>query len=179
GVVYNSVQLYAPEWFDPEVETPWGPGINFNEPMVRQFYYENAVMWLEEYDFDGLRFDSVHEMKSRAHDEFLGDLAKSARSVKRHAKLIIENVKNAATWIDRTAASEEPINFTAQWNDDIHHVLNYLVTGESKGGYGADNPDKDPIADLEKALADGFVHDGEADSGDNDGTKRGGPASRL
>ena len=47
-----------------EVETPWGPGINFDKPMVRQFYYENAAMWLTEYDFDGLRFDAIHEIKT-------------------------------------------------------------------------------------------------------------------
>src|SRR5690606_36038078 len=157
-------------------ETPWGPGIDFNQPMVRQFYYENAAMWLQEYDFDGLRFDSVHEMKTEHRDQFLGDLAKIARGVKSHAKLIIENMDNAATWLDRTSVTNDPINFVAQWNDDIHHVLNHLVTGEPK--YGYDDPGKDAIADLEKALADGFVHDGEVD-GPTDGHTRGEPASFL
>jgi maltooligosyltrehalose trehalohydrolase len=177
GEVANYVRHYAPEWFDPEVKTPWGPGINFNNEMVRQFYYENARMWLSEYDFDGLRFDSVHEMKSEERDRFLGDLAKSCRGAKDHARLIIENLENRASWLDRTAATNEPINFTAQWNDDMHHVLAFLVSGEGKK-LGYDDPAKDPYADLEKALADGFVHDGEQGH-DNDGRERGGPASRL
>lgn len=175
GEVDNFIGEYAPEWFDPDVETPWGPGIDFTQPMVRQFYYENACMWLEEFDFDGLRFDAVHEMKTDARNVFLKGLAKSARSVRRDAKLIIENMYNVASWLDRDACNR-PIDFTAQWNDDIHHVLNHLVTGEGKGGY--DDPSRDPIADLEKALADGFVHDGEVD-GESDGTTRGEPASRL
>jgi maltooligosyltrehalose trehalohydrolase len=177
GEVHNFVRDYAPEWFNEEVKTPWGPGINFNEPMVRQFYYENAAMWLSEYDFDGLRFDSVHEIKTERRDEFLGDLAKVSRAAKNHAMLIIENVANIATWLDRTTVNNEPVNYTAQWNDDIHHVLEFLVTGEGKTT-GYDDPKKDPYADLEKALADGFVHDGEAD-GESDGHTRGEPGSRL
>jgi 1,4-alpha-glucan branching enzyme len=174
GKFDNFIERYAPEWFDEEVETPWGKGIDFTRDMVRQFYYENARMWLKEFDFDGLRFDSVHEMKTEARNTFLGDLAKSARSVKGHAKLIIENMDNIASWLDRE--QNEPKDFTAQWNDDIHHVLHYLATGEGKGGYS--DATRDAIADLEKGLADGFVHDGEAE-GESDGTTRGEPASRL
>jgi maltooligosyltrehalose trehalohydrolase len=175
GEIDNFIERYAPEWFDPSVQTPWGPGIDFTHEMVRRFYYENAAMWIEEFDFDGLRFDSVHEMKTEARGVFLGDVAKTARAGKGDAKLIIENMDNVASWLERDG-NGLPMNFTAQWNDDIHHVLNYLVTGESKNGY--DDPSRDPIADLEKALADGFVHDGEAD-GESDGKTRGEPASRL
>jgi len=175
GEFDNFIERYAPEWFDPDIETPWGPGIDFTRDVVRRFYYENACMWLGEFDFDGLRFDSVHEMKTEARDVFLRDLAASARAVKQDAKLIIENMDNIASWLDRDDRNR-PLLFTAQWNDDIHHVLHYLATGEDRHGY-ADNG-KDAIADLEKGLADGFVHDGEAD-GDSDGTTRGEPASRL
>lgn len=175
GETDNFVQRYAPEWFNPEVETPWGPGINFDQRAVRQFYYENACMWLGEYDFDGLRFDSVHEIGTDSRDLFLHELAQTALSVKHCAKLIIENMDNTAKWLHRTA-DDEPVLYAAQWNDDIHHVLNHLVTGEPK--YGYDDPSKDPYADLEKALADGFVHDGEA-KGESDGKTRHEPASRL
>lgn len=155
GETHNFPRSYVPEWFADEVETPWGPGINFEEPMVRQFFYENAVMWLREYDFDGLRFDSVHEMKTGGRDTFLGELAEACVQAKPHAKLIIENMKNSFRWLERDARNE-PMTFTAQWNDDMHHVLDFIVTGDGRmTGYGA--PEKDPYADLEKALADGFV----------------------
>ncbi len=175
GEVDNFIEKYAPEWFDQDIKTPWGPGIDFRQDAVRQFYYENAMMWLSEFDFDGLRFDSVHEMKTECRDTFLGDLAKSCRSVKSHAKLIIENMDNTASWLDRDD-SGDPKDYTAQWDDDIHHVLEFLVTGEHKNGY--DDPASDPFADLEKGLADGFIHDGEA-GGDSDGSTRNEPGSDL
>src|SRR5215217_1425037 len=171
----NFLKQFAPEWFDPEVKTPWGPGIDFEQPMVRQFYYENACMWLNEFDLDGLRFDSVHEMKTEARQLFLEELAAHARNDKPSAKLIVENMKNIASLLERDA-DDEPVKYSAQWNDDIHHVLNFLVTSEDANGYG--EADADPIADLEKALADGFVHDGEADA-DSEGQSRNEPASRL
>jgi maltooligosyltrehalose trehalohydrolase len=176
GSVDNFVPKYAPEWFDEKIETPWGPGIDFNQEPVRQFYYENAMMWLVEYGFDGLRFDAVHEIKSDAKDKFLGELAATARAVRPGAKLILENMNNSTHWLERNDHNE-PMTYWAQWNEDVHHVLAYIVTGEgAKTGY--DEKGKDPVADLEKALADGFVHD--HDEGPNsDGRVRGGPASRL
>lgn len=176
GETSNFVERYAPSWFDESIDTPWGAGINFNEPMVRQFYYENAMMWLSDYEFDGLRFDSVHEMKTKSRDRFLGELAEAARAVKPHARLIVENVENSFRWLERDAQNM-PMTYWAQWNDDMHHVLDFLVTGDgARTGY--DDRQKDAYADLEKALADGFVHDpGEGDQ--SDGRTRGGPGSRL
>jgi malto-oligosyltrehalose trehalohydrolase len=177
GDTHNFAREYVPEWFSEEVETPWGPGINFENPLVRQFYYENAAMWLGEYDFDGLRFDSVHEMKTDSRDLFLRELAEAAKAVKPHAKLIIENMKNSFQWLERDPANNQPLHYGAQWNDDMHHVLTYLVTGEGEmTGYS--DPEKDPYADLEKALADGFVHD-PTEGDDSDGRTRGGAGAKL
>ena len=79
-----------------------------------------------------LRFDSVHEIKSATRDSFLGDLAKSCRAAKPNARLIEENAENLATWLERNESTNEPVNFTAQWNDDMHHVLAFLVSGEGR-----------------------------------------------
>jgi maltooligosyltrehalose trehalohydrolase len=176
GDTHNYARRYAPEWFSEDVKTPWGPGINFENEQVRRFYYENAAMWLSEYDFDGLRFDSVHEMKTGGRDRFLSELAAAAHEAKPHAKLIIENMKNSFRWLERDAQNR-PIHYLAQWNDDMHHVLTYLTTREGRPT-GYDDPDKDPYADLEKALADGFVHDPTEGEG-SDGNTRGGQASNL
>ena len=107
GEVDNFVEHYAPEWFNDEVKTPWGPGIDFNQPMVRQFYYENAVMWLTEYDFDGLRFDSVHEIKTDARDQFLGELAQAAKTAQaaRQADRRERRELGCAGWSAMTATS--------------------------------------------------------------------------
>jgi malto-oligosyltrehalose trehalohydrolase len=175
GSVCNFIPQYAPEWFDPQIQTPWGPAVDVRQPMVRQFYYENACYWLREYDFDGLRFDAVHEIATEARDLFLGELARTARADKPDAMLIIENVKNQMHWLTRDEA-DRPVDFTAQWNDDYHHVITHLVTAEEHGGY--EDKSRDPIADLEKSLADGFVHDGDAGP-DSDGRTRNEPASQL
>ena len=176
GETANFVASYAPEWFRTDEKTPWGPAVNFDEPVVQEFYYENAAMWLAEYDFDGLRFDSVHEIRTDSRDEFLTRLAKVAKAAKPDCWLIVENVRNSFGWLERDAANR-PLHYLAQWNDDMHHVLAYLVTGEgSKTGY--DDPAQDPYADLEKALANGFVHD-PSEGDDSDGRTRGGAAAGL
>ncbi|WP_055045622.1 alpha-amylase family glycosyl hydrolase [Devosia sp. A16] len=176
GETDNYIPHYAPSFFRDDIRTPWGPGINFDEPMVRQFYYENAMMWLSACDFDGLRFDSIHEIRTDSRARFLGELAAAARSVKPDAALIVENVRNNFELLERDDGNR-PMQYSAQWNDDMHHVLAFLVTGEgARTGY--DDPDKDPYADLEKALADGFVHDPSEGDG-SDGRTRGGDGAKL
>jgi malto-oligosyltrehalose trehalohydrolase len=175
GPVYNYVPRYAPEWLDADVRTPWGPAIDFRHAMVRQFYYEHASWWLQEYDFDGLRFDAIHEITTDARDLFLGELARACRAIKPEAKLVIENVRNQMHWLTRDDGGR-PVDYTAQWNDDFYHVLQFMVTGEKIGGYEDDS--RDPVADIEKSLADGFVHDGDAGP-DSDGRTRDEPASQL
>jgi len=175
GSVHNFLRDYCPDWFDGSVETPWGPGIDMSKEIVRQFYYENAVWWLTEFDLDGLRLDAVHEIKSKDSDKFLGDLAAACRAEKPGCKLIIENMQNHAYWLSRDE-NDDPVKYSAQWNDDYHHVINFLVTGEPKSGY--DDPSRDAIADLEKALEDGFIHDGDSE-GESDGRTRGEPGGQL
>jgi len=176
GDIHNYARDYVPEWFSEDVHTPWGPGINFENEHVCRFYYENASMWLGEFDFDGLRFDSVHEMKTGGRDRFLAQLAATAHAAKPHAKLIIENMKNSFQWLERDG-NNQPLHYLAQWNDDMHHVLTYLTTREGKPT-GYDDPSKDPYADLEKALADGFVHD-PTEGESSDGRTRGGQGALL
>ena len=175
GSVWNLIPSYAPEWFAEDIRTPWGPGVDFREPMVRQFYYENACWWLKEYDFDGLRLDAVHEIGTEARDLFLGELARHARADKPDAALILENIRNQMHWLTRDT-DNAPVDYTAQWNDDYHHVMQFMVTGERAHGY--EDESRDPVADLEKSLADGFVHDGDA-NGQSDGRTRHEPASEL
>ena len=170
----NYVAQYASEWFDESIETPWGAAVDFSNESIRQFYFENARMWLTEYDFDGLRLDAVHEIKTDGSADFLADFARVCRNAKPAAWLIAENEQNRATLLARGTGDHDPLAFTAQWNDDIHHVLNFLATNESRDGY--EDRTRDPIADLEKGLADGFVHDGDAGKG-SDGRTRGEPGS--
>ena len=56
----NFLPIYAPSFFRNDIKTPWGPSIDFRQLQVRRFFAENALYWLMEYRFDGLRFDAVH-----------------------------------------------------------------------------------------------------------------------
>lgn len=150
----NFLPLYAPEFFTDRVKTPWGPGVDFNNSIIRSYFCENVQMWLGEYDFDGLRFDAIHEIGTEHADAFLEQIGKTARRIKPNAWLILENIKNCASWLGRDDA-DRPVDFTAQWNDQVHHALNDLVTTERRGAYK--DGKRDPVADIGKALAEGFV----------------------
>ena len=62
----NYISSYAPEFFDPKRQTPWGAAIRFQEPAVRAFFLDNALYWLEEFRFDGLRFDAIDQTRQQS-----------------------------------------------------------------------------------------------------------------
>src|SRR3984893_13853361 len=115
----NYLHLYAPDFFTERSRTPWGAAINFACPHVRRFYVENALYWLEEYHFDGLRFDAVHAIADDGPRHILTEIAETVRqrcNGKRRIHLVLENDNNEAR---RLGAGL----FNAQWNDDVHHAL--------------------------------------------------------
>ncbi len=147
----NYLGLYASKLFREDIHTPWGAAIDFRRPEVRRFFTENALYWLMEYRFDGLRFDAVHAI---SEPDWLDEMAAEVRATVepgRHVHLVLEN--------DHNAAGHLAGNFDAQWNDDGHHVLHVLLTGETEGYYkdyadsGAHN--------LARVLAEGFVFQGQ------------------
>ena len=130
---------------------------------MRAFFVQNALYWIEEFMFDGLRFDAVHAIQDDGMPPLLAELAQTvrARFANRHVHLIIENEDNASRWLVRDEA-DKPRLYTAQWNDDIHHCLHTLLTGESDAYY-SDFSD-DPLSRLGRALEEGFVYQGEPSS---------------
>jgi malto-oligosyltrehalose trehalohydrolase len=177
----NYLHVYAKSFFTDRHDTPWGAAINFDGPesrTVRDFFIHNALYWLEEYYFDGLRIDAVHAVRDDSHPDILEELAQELRrgpGVGRHVHLVLENDNNASRYLTRDAEGN-PILYTAQWNDDIHHSLHCLVTGESAGYYG-DYADR-PARHLGKCLAEGFAYQGEP-SEYRSGANRGEPTADL
>jgi 1,4-alpha-glucan branching enzyme/maltooligosyltrehalose trehalohydrolase len=171
----NFLQHYAPQFFNEQQHTPWGAAINFDgdgSRIVRDFYIHNTLYWLEEYHFDGLRFDAVHAIVDHSRPNILEELAARVQAGpgrNRHIHLILENDNNAARYL-------QPGGFTAQWNDDIHHALHLLLTGEDDGYY-ADYADQ-PIRHLARCLAEGFAFQGEPSAFRN-GRPRGEPSRDL
>jgi maltooligosyltrehalose trehalohydrolase len=158
-VVYNHfgpegsfLNHYAPQFFWEDAPTAWGSAIDFRRPEVRRFFTENAIYWLEDFRFDGLRFDAVHAI---THPDWLDETASEIRArlePHRSVHLVLEND-------DNTASHMRGGFFNAQWNDDAHHVLHVLLTGETSGYYSAYAP---RTADkLARCLAEGFVYQGE------------------
>jgi maltooligosyltrehalose trehalohydrolase len=150
----NYLSVYAPQFFTDKHKTPWGAAINFAVDPVRQFFIHNALYWLEEYRFDGLRFDAVHSIIDESPRHILDDIAAAvhARDPDRHVHLVLENDANQARFLGQG-------KYHAQWNDDSHHAYHVLATGEADGYYVSyvDAPAKH----LARCLAEGFAYQGE------------------
>jgi maltooligosyltrehalose trehalohydrolase len=178
----NYLHVYAPTFFSPAHHTPWGAAINFDCPgsrTVRDFVIHNALYWLEEYRFDGLRLDAVHAIIDDSCPDILEELAAAVRAgpgKHRHIHLVVENPDNAAHYLERDPISRAPLAYDAQWNDDIHHAFHVLLTGEGDGYYG-DYADR-PIQHLGRCLAEGFAFQGEA-SAYHGGAPRGERSAHL
>ncbi|MEP6701443.1 MAG: malto-oligosyltrehalose trehalohydrolase [Betaproteobacteria bacterium] len=160
----NYLHAYAKRFFDPVRQTPWGAAINFDgedSRTVRDFYIHNARFWIDEYRFDGLRLDAVHAIADASRPDIVAELADTVRQYVdpgRHVHLILENDRNESSRLIR-AEDGHAIQATAQWNDDIHHALHVLVTGEVDGYY-ADYA-LHPLRQFGRCLTEGFAYQGE------------------
>jgi malto-oligosyltrehalose trehalohydrolase/4-alpha-glucanotransferase len=168
-VVYNHfgpegayIHPIAPQAFTDRHKTPWWAAINFDGPNsgpVREFVIHNALYWIEEFHFDGLRLDAVHAILDHGPKHLLDELAERVRAAVpgRHIHLILENEENQAKRLMR-GQDGEPRWYTAQWNDDVHHVLHVAASGETKGYYADYKGDTQKLG---RALAEGFAFQGE------------------
>ncbi|MFZ0201080.1 MAG: malto-oligosyltrehalose trehalohydrolase [Candidatus Sulfotelmatobacter sp.] len=177
----NYLGVYAPQFFTDRHHTPWGNAINFDgaaSRTVRDFFINNALYWLNEYHFDGLRLDAVNAILDDSTPDILTELADVVHGTTepgRHVHLILENDRNESRYLQRTKQCR-PRTYDAQWNDDIHHALHVVVTGE-KGGYYSDYSDR-PVDRLGRCLVEGFAYQGEMSIYRN-GEKRGEPTNGL
>jgi len=164
----NYLPQYARAFFRDDVTTPWGPAIDFRRSEVREFFCQNALYWLHEYRFDGLRIDAVHAIGDDGWLRELADRVHTSLEPERQVHLILENERNTASLLQT--------HFDAQWNDDAHNTLHVLLTGEHEGYYRA-YADK-PIEKLARVLSEGFVYQGEP-SPIHDGAARGESSAHL
>jgi maltooligosyltrehalose trehalohydrolase len=143
----NYLAQYAPHFFRSDRKTPWGDAIDFREEPVRRFFIDNALMWLEEYRFDGLRFDAVHAIRD---GEFLIAMGREILLRVPDCHLVLENEDNDARLLE---------TYRAQWNDDFHNTLHVMLTGERDGYYA--NYSERPVKKLARILREGFAFQGE------------------
>lgn len=160
GPAGNYLDRFGP-YFSKRYVTPWGEAINLDGPEsdeVRRFFIDNALMWLRDYHIDGLRIDAVHAIVDTSAIHFLEQLATEVRllgtNLDRRLVLVAESDLNDPRVVRRPGLGGYGID--AQWNEDFHHALHAVLTGERSGYYA----DFGKLADLAKVLTEGFAYDG-------------------
>ncbi|PZQ68524.1 MAG: malto-oligosyltrehalose trehalohydrolase [Variovorax paradoxus] len=177
----NYLHAYCPAFFNPAHKTPWGAAINFDgdgREAVRAFFIHNALYWIEEFHFDGLRLDAVHAIRDDSEEHIVAAICRALREGPgrdRAVHVVLENDLNQARFLGRDPQGIAEIA-TAQWNDDLHHAAHVLLTGETDGYY-LDFAEA-PAEQFGRALAQGFLYTGQA-SAFRGGERRGEDPSGL
>jgi maltooligosyltrehalose trehalohydrolase len=160
----NYLRDFGP-YFTDRYKTPWGESVNFDGPQsdaVRRFFIENALFWITDFHVDALRLDAIHAILDFSARPFLEDLAlavkEQAERLNRQVHLIAESDLNDTRSI--RARGFGGYGLDAQWNDDFHHALHTLLTGEQTGYYC----DFGKVQDLAKAWRNGYIYNGEHSS---------------
>ena len=159
----NYIPSYFPNLLTERHTTSWGAAVNYDgeqSEIVRELAIHNAMYWIEEFHMDGLRLDAVHAIIDEGPTHLLTELADRVRALDTPypVHLVLENEENEASRLARDREGN-PEHFTAQWNDDVHHVLHTAATHESVGYY-ADYEGNTTL--LGRALAEGFAYQGQA-----------------
>jgi maltooligosyltrehalose trehalohydrolase len=157
----NYLAQYGP-YFTDRYKTGWGAAINYDgshSDPVRRFIIDNALMWLRDYGFDGLRLDAVHAIFCFAAVHVLEELALAVRDLGdklcRSFVLIAESDLNDPRLV--RPRSQGGYGLDAHWSDDFHHAVHRFFTGETDGYYA----DFGGLKDVARALREGYVYQGQ------------------
>ena len=160
----NYLQDFGP-YFTDRYKTPWGQAVNLDGPYsdeVRNYFIASALHWITEYHIDALRIDAIHGIFDFSAKHFLRELGEAvharAGELDRRISVIPESDLNDVRVINPTELGGHGLD--AQWNDDFHHCLHALLTGEKRGYY----EDFGAIDQMEKAYRDGFAYSGQYSS---------------
>jgi maltooligosyltrehalose trehalohydrolase len=147
----NYLYAYSGEYFTREIQTAWGDAPNFFHPVMRRYVIENALYWLRDYRFDGLRLDAIHAIVDRSPRHILRELADEVAALAPRKLLIAEDDRN-------DPADITSLGLDGVWADDFHHQVRVTLTGERDGYYAAYKPGVDGIAD---AINKGWLYEGQ------------------
>jgi maltooligosyltrehalose trehalohydrolase len=157
----NYLGQYGP-YFTDHFKTNWGAAINYDGPYsdgVRRFVIDNALMWLRDYGFDGLRLDAVHAIFSFDARPLLEELALEVKqlghTLGRQFLLIAESDLNDPKLVLPQRRGGQGLD--AHWQDDFHHALHRYFTAETSGYY----LDFHGLEDVAQALREGYVYQGQ------------------
>lgn len=167
----NYLARYSPEYFTERFHTPWGAGLDYREPHMRRFVIENALMWLSDYRFDGLRLDATQEIHDDSDVHILRELALRVHALPGRHLLMAEDYRNLPGLV-----TEDRLD--GIWVDDFHHTVRTSLTGERDGYYA---PFERGAAALAQVIRRGWVFEGQIWplAGELLNKPRGAPADRL
>jgi maltooligosyltrehalose trehalohydrolase len=157
----NYLAEFGP-YFTDRYKTPWGAAVNYDGPgsdEVRKYVVSSALYWITEYHIDALRLDAIHGIYDFGAAHILDGLSlavhKQAACLDRQVFIIAESDLNDSRIIDER--SRGGYGLDGQWNEDFHHALHVVLTGEQRGYY----QDFHGLRDLGTALREGFVYSGQ------------------
>jgi maltooligosyltrehalose trehalohydrolase len=160
GPVGNCLGEYGP-YFTDRYKTPWGRAVNLDGEWsygARDFVISNALMWFRDYHMDGLRLDAVHTIYDDGPFHILEELSSAVDELSAELGRVLWTIAESDSNDPRIARSREDYGYgvTACWDDDFHHALHTVLTGETSGYY----VDFGSLSQLAKAFRDGYVYDG-------------------
>lgn len=163
----NYLYAYSQKYFTRRHMTPWGDAIDYTNPYMRRLILDSAMMWLQDYRFDGLRLDATHHIVDESRTHMLEALVSATRELQPARVLIAEDDRNEPALV--TAFGLDGL-----WADDFHHQLRVLLTGERDGYYAAYRP---APAELARVIRRGWLYEGQP--WPLSGRARGASAERL
>lgn len=138
GPYGNFLPRFSACYFTDTYKSDWGSSLNFDGPgcePVREFFSENAAYWIDEFHFDGLRFDATQSIYDASETHALALFARRARQAapNRELFLVAENETQDARIARRTDQGGYGID--ALWNDDFHHSARVALTAKREAYY--------------------------------------------
>jgi maltooligosyltrehalose trehalohydrolase len=152
---------FSPFYLSTRHHSPWGAAVNLDgegSGQVREFFIENALHWLHEYHFDGLRLDATHGLIDDSPRHFVAELAARVRASLPHRRvlLIAEDERNLATIV--RPPEDGGWGLDAVWADDFHHQAQRLAAGDCDGYY---EDFTGTTADLATTIREGWFYQGQ------------------
>src|SRR5947208_1060582 len=158
----NYLGVFSDDYLVREKENEWGHAINFdgtNSGPVREFFVTNGRYWIEEFHFDGFRFDATHAIRDQSAEYIIGAVGRAARAAagSRSIILIAENDFQDAKMARPRGAGG--VDLDGMWNDDFHHSAVVALTGRSQAYYG---DYRGAPQEFISAAKQGFLYQGQA-----------------
>ena len=158
----NYLGIFSDDYLVRQKEHEWGNAINFDGPNsgpVREFFITNGRYWIEEFHFDGFRFDATHAIRDQSDEYIIGAVGRAAREAasSRSIILVAENDFQEANMV--RPCSEGGDDLDGMWNDDFHHSAVVALTGRNQAYYG---DYRGTPQEFISAAKHGFLYQGQA-----------------